>query len=77
MPIHLPLFLEIGASNSVQIDLISIGLSRMTALELSKHIAQDSYDRDMKVLKVKLKELSKNNADIPPVCIKEIKHYIF
>ena len=77
IPIHLSLFLEVGASNPVQIDLISLGLSRMTALEISKHIELGSYDKDMKKLKIKVIGLLHSNKNIPSTCVEEIKHYIF
>lgn len=76
IPVHLPLFLEVGASNSVQIDLISLGLSRMTALELSKYIHAEDYDKNHAELKDMIKKITQSQKGIPKTCMEEIKHYI-
>ncbi|ARM83161.1 DEAD/DEAH box helicase [Marinobacter salarius] len=76
VPVYLPLFLEVGASNPLQIGLISLGLSRMTALEISKYIEIDSYDGDPARLRRIVKDLSKRNKKIPLLCREEIDHYI-
>ncbi|OZY87386.1 hypothetical protein CBP51_10515 [Cellvibrio mixtus] len=77
IPMHLPLFLEVGASNPVQIDLMSIGLSRMTALELSSYIPIDSYNRNIKLLQSKIKTLTERNIAISKICVEEIKRHVF
>ena len=73
---HLALFLEVGASDSVQLNLISLGLSRITAIEVAKKI-EDAADKTSKELNVELKKILNQKVDLPLACIEEIKRCVF
>lgn len=74
-PIHLSLFLEVGASNNVQLDLISLGLSRITAIELATMINHSEYENS-KELRLKIKKILDDQNDLPLACIDEIERRI-
>ena len=76
IPMHLALFLEVGASNSTQLNLISLGLSRITAIEVAKKI-EGVAAKTSKELNMELKKLLNKKADLPLACIEEIKRCIF
>ncbi|MCK5490876.1 MAG: hypothetical protein KAI67_03470, partial [Candidatus Pacebacteria bacterium] len=76
VPVHLPLFLEVGASDPIQLKLISLGLSRITAIEVAKKI-QGAIDKTQKELNAELKKLLDQKIDLPLACIEEIKRCVF
>lgn len=75
IPSHLPLFLEVGVSNPIQLDLVSLGLSRITALEISGKFKKKDYSDSYELLP-ELKQIMNDNVDLPRACIEEIKRIV-
>jgi superfamily II DNA/RNA helicase len=75
IPTHLPLFLEVGVSNSIQLSLVSLGLSRITALEISGKFKKKDYT-DSYELMPELKQILADNVTLPRACIEEIKRIV-
>ena len=75
IPSYLPLFLEVGVSNPIQLDLVSLGLSRITALEISGKFKNRQYSESYELLS-ELKRLLINSSGLPAACIEEIKRIV-
>lgn len=75
IPVYLPLFLEVGVSKPIQLDLVSLGLSRITALEISRLFKNRLYNESYELLPV-LKEILFNYKDLPTACVEEIKRIV-
>lgn len=73
IPLHL--FLECGASDTVALGLISIGLSRTTALLLKNHITFPD-DATPEACKAILREADLDNRTLPPLCRREVVEII-
>ncbi|MCW8865043.1 MAG: hypothetical protein OQK09_03060 [Colwellia sp.] len=75
IPVYLPLFLEVGVSKPIQLDLVSLGLSRITALEISRLFKNRLYNESYELLP-ELKEILFNYKDLPTACVEEIKRIV-
>lgn len=75
IPTHLSLFLEVGVSNSIQLSLVSLGLSRITALEISSKFKNIDYSEPYELLP-ELKRILINNVGLPRACTEEIKRVV-
>lgn len=75
IPLHL--FLECGASDPVALCLISIGLSRTTAL-LIRNLRQLRFPEDAtpEVCRAVLRGVNPDELDVPPLCRREIREVI-
>lgn len=75
IPLHL--FLECGASDHVSLGLISIGLSRTTAL-LIKNLHQLHFPEDAtpEICRAILRGLNLTDLDLPPLCRRELKEVL-
>jgi len=67
-----PAYLELGACDATAINLMSLGLSRHTALKLMKDLFRKS-DLDLQATTDQLKSLNIENSDFPKFCIEEVK----
>lgn len=67
----LNIWLEFGASQQTQISLISLGLSRLTAIEVAELIAKDSLNRQECI--AWLDETEIDTLDISPILRKELE----
>lgn len=74
IPDSLPVFLEIGACAPLQVGLMSIGISRTSALELYKIIGKANYNKDTNLLQ--LIEKSDYRSKLPMACVKEINRLL-
>jgi superfamily II DNA/RNA helicase len=75
IPTHLSLFLEVGVSNSIQLSLVSLGLSRITAIEISGKFKNKDYSEPYELIP-ELKGILINNVNLPRACIEEIKRVV-
>ena len=66
-----PLFLEMGASSGVTINLMALGLSRTTAISISDYVTDKEMQMDR--LRDWLAAQNFNTFDISPVCVREIE----
>lgn len=64
-------WLEFGASSKTQISLISIGMSRTTAIELGEYITFDNFDRDACILW--LKNTNLEGLEMSPILRREVE----
>jgi hypothetical protein len=71
---EIPLFLEVGGSSGVMINLMALGLSRTSAESLADYIT----DKEMSLpnLRVWLQKLDVVTLDISPICMREIQSLI-
>ncbi|PHS75568.1 MAG: hypothetical protein COB59_11505 [Rhodospirillaceae bacterium] len=72
IPEHLPLFLEVGANDPVQLNLISLGLSRMSAVEISARLGAVKVERASDLIPHILRLLSEGEL-LPKVCADEVR----
>jgi len=68
---EIPLFLELGGSSGVMINLMALGLSRTSAESLADYIT----DKEMSMLDLRawLQKLDVVTLDISPICMREIQ----
>ncbi len=66
----IPLFLELGASSKTMVSMIGMGLSRTTAVVLSRIVVDKNMDRKQVMEWLKQRDLE--TLDISPICIREI-----
>ena len=71
---EIPLFLEVGGSSGLMINLMALGLSRTSA----ESIAEYFTDKEMSLpdVRKKLRELQIETLDISPICMREIQAII-
>ncbi|BAU38709.1 DEAD/DEAH box helicase-like [Acetobacter pasteurianus NBRC 101655] len=71
---EIPLFLEVGGSSGVMINLMALGLSRTSAESLAEYIT----DKEISLpdLRVWLQQLRVKTLDISPICMREIQAII-
>jgi len=72
----LPLYLECGSSNAGVIRLMSLGLSRMTALMVQKKIVGMRDDASPEDWMAAIAVQKLDTFPLPKICIQEIKHLI-
>ncbi len=70
----LPLYLECGTTNQKVIKLMSLGLTRMTAMFAAKLITMIRTDATPEQWFSALAKLPLKNVKLPKVCIQEIEH---
>lgn len=75
IPVHLPLFLEAGVSNPIQLDLVSLGLSRITAIEISDLFRNAEYTESYDLLPL-LERVVAEKERLPLACLEEIKRVL-
>lgn len=68
----LSMWLEFGTSIRTQLSLIELGLSRTSAIELSRIIAADDLDVDQ--VKERLSTLNLDAANLSPIIVREARH---
>lgn len=73
---NLPLHLECGSADSLVINLISLGLSRLTSIKLKKSKYFSCDDPTATNCFLALQRVNINQLDIPFVCKQEIKNLI-
>ncbi len=66
----IPLFLELGASSKTMVSMIGMGLSRTTAVVLSRIVVDKNMDR--KQVMEWLKRSNLETLDISPLCLREV-----
>src|SRR5664279_2445719 len=71
---NVPLFLEMGGSSGVMINLMAIGLSRTTAEALTIYIKNKEMGLDE--LKLWLQSQKFDSLDISPACIREVQELV-
>ena len=71
---EIPLFLELGGSSGVMINLMALGLSRTSAEALADYIT----DKEMPLVDLRewLQKLDLNMLDISPICNREIQSLV-
>jgi superfamily II DNA/RNA helicase len=70
----IPLFLEVGGSSGVMINLMGLGLSRTSAESIVEYITDK--DMDLPKLREWLRKLNLATLDISPICAREIQTLI-
>jgi hypothetical protein len=71
---EIPLFLEVGGSSGVMINLMALGLSRTSAESLAEYITDK--EMSMSDLREWLQKLDAVTLDISPICMREIQALI-
>jgi hypothetical protein len=74
IPPQLNIWLEFGASQKTQVSLMSLGLSRTTAIELLRYITDDNLEPEECVQWIK--EVDLNTLDLSPIIVDEIRKVI-
>jgi hypothetical protein len=66
-----PLYLEMGGSSGVMINLMALGLSRTTSIALSEYVT----DKDMRIdlLRGWLSRQNFKTFDMPSACVRELE----
>ena len=72
IPEHLPLYLEVGASDTIQLNLISLGLSRMSSVEVASRIGKIKSEKASDLIPHVLKLLD-GERGLPKVCADEVR----
>lgn len=73
---NLPLYLECGSADSVVINLISLGLSRLTSIKLKKSKYFSCEEPTSTNCFKALQNIELNHLDIPDICKQEIKNLL-
>lgn len=68
---NIPLFLEMGGSSGVMINLMALGLSRTTAESISEYITDK--EMELEPLRTWLKSHDFSRYDVSPACIREVE----
>ena len=73
IPLHL--YLECGASHATVLNLISLGLSRTTALLLKKQLTFPEHTTPENCRAI-LRKTDINSLELPAICKKEVRYFI-